>query len=261
MLLMKSIERFVSLLDCQTEKALQKAVIQVGNDFGFEQTLIALTFSHLISLDNAFIRGNFSTQWLDLYDRKQFVNIDPRVAHSVTRSTPLLVNPSIFSSKDQKEMYEEASSHGLRSGITLPFHGANGEVGMLCFSTGIMPSQRSECEILQVLPALSMMRDFAFEASLKFVKPPNHQPPPILTQRELECLKWCADGKSSWEIAQIFGCAESTVNFHFSNLRQKFHATSRRQVVVKAIHCGLLHSTPKWPQSLRESDKFKLQRC
>ena len=253
---MKITERFVSLLDCQTVELLQKAVIQIGSDFGFEQTLIAVVPERPTSLGEAFLRSNFSPQWLDIYDRRQLINIDPTVAHCVARSTPLFWEPSIFASKKQKEMGEEASRYGLRAGITLPFHGANGEIGVLCFAKDIRPSRRFQRNLLDVLPALSMMRDFAFEASLQFAKSPNHHPQPTLTQRELECLKWCASGKSSWEIAQIFNCSESAVNFHFSNLRHKFHATSRRQVVVKAIHCGLLHSTPKWPQSFRESDKL-----
>lgn len=253
---MKSIERFVSLLDCQTEEILQQAVIQAGTDFGFEQTLIAVVPERPTSLGDAFLRSNFSPQWLDIYDRKQLISIDPTVAHCVARSTPLFWEPAIFASKRQKEMGEEASRYGLRAGITLPFHGANGEIGVLCFAKNIRPSRRFQRNLLYVLPALSMMRDFAFEASLRFAKPSSNLPPPALTQRELECLKWCASGKSSWEIAQIFGCSESTVNFHFGNLRHKFHATSRRQVVVKAIHCGLLHNTPQWPKSFRESDNL-----
>ena len=88
---MKPIERAISLLDCQTEEALLQAVIETGCDFGFEQTLIAVAPAPPNSLDEAFFRGNISAQWLDIYDRKQLINIDPRVAHSITRSTPLLL--------------------------------------------------------------------------------------------------------------------------------------------------------------------------
>jgi len=39
----------------------------------------------------------------------------------------------------------------------------------------------------------------------------------------------------------MLGCAESTINFHFGNIRRKFNTTSRRQAVVKAIKLGLIH--------------------
>ncbi|HVW52726.1 MAG TPA: LuxR C-terminal-related transcriptional regulator [Trinickia sp.] len=37
---------------------------------------------------------------------------------------------------------------------------------------------------------------------------------PRLTPRELECLKWIAAGKSSWEISHIIGISEHGVLYH-----------------------------------------------
>ena len=90
-----------------------------------------------------------------------------------------------------------------------------------------------------------MMRDCAFQAALRFSTTTINPSAPALTHREMECLTWCSTGKSSWEIGQILKCTEATVNFHILNLRRKLHATSRRQAVVNAIHCGLLRRTPK----------------
>ncbi len=237
---MRTIERFTTLLECTTEGAWWASIFQIGKDYGFERTLIAIVPERSMSLGEAFLCSNYSTQWRNHYDGNQLVNIDPTVAHCVTRSTPLIWEPAIFANKKQKEMYEEASSYGLRSGITLPYHGANGELGILCFVNDAKPDKNFKRDALHSMPALSLMRDFAFDASLRFAKPCNRDPIPILTPREFECLKWCATGKSSWEIAKILCCSESAVNFHFGNLRHKFQAISRRQVVVKAIHCGLL---------------------
>lgn len=240
---MKSIERFAALLGCGTEAAWRESIFQLGRDFGYEQTLLAVLPDRNIPLKNAFLRSNYSPQWRTIYDTTELVHIDPTVTHCVTRSTPLLWEPGIFSSKQQQEMYEEASKHGLRSGLTLPFHGANGELGILCFSSDTKPGKLFQREALHSMPALSLLRDFAFESSLRFAQPPTCEPPPSVTRRELECLKWSAVGKSSWETAQILSCSEAAVNFHFGNLRRKFNATSRRQVLVKAIYLGLIHPT------------------
>ena len=62
-----------------------------------------------------------------------------------------------------------------------------------------------------------------------------------LTRRELEVLKWVMAGKSSWEISRITDCAEATVNFHISNIRQKFNVSTRQQALVKAIALGILN--------------------
>ena len=60
------------------------------------------------------------------------------------------------------------------------------------------------------------------------------------TPREQQVLLWCAYGKSSWEIGQILGCKESTVNFHVSNILRKFDVPTRVGAVIKAIRYGLL---------------------
>ncbi|WP_230380112.1 MULTISPECIES: helix-turn-helix domain-containing protein [Pseudomonas] len=64
--------------------------------------------------------------------------------------------------------------------------------------------------------------------------------PARLTPREQQVLLWCAYGKSSWEIGQILGCKESTVNFHVSNIMRKFDVPTRVGAVIKAIRYGLL---------------------
>ncbi|EKT4466775.1 helix-turn-helix transcriptional regulator [Pseudomonas putida] len=61
-----------------------------------------------------------------------------------------------------------------------------------------------------------------------------------LTPREKEVLLWCAYGKTSWEIGQIVGCKESTVNFHISNILRKFAVNTRVAAVIKALRYGLL---------------------
>lgn len=237
---MESIERFSTLLECNTEAAWMEAMFRLGSDYGYEQTLIAVVPDAQTTLEQAFLRSNYSPNWRNLYDEARLAYVDPTVTHCTTRSTPLIWEPDIFASNPQKAMYEEASSHGLRSGVTLPFHGANGELGILCFVSDTQPGNSFLRDTLQIMPELVLMRDFAFEASLRFAKPSPAHLPPSVTSRELECLKWGAAGKSSWEIARILNCSESTVNFHFGNIRRKFDATSRQQAVVKAIKLGLL---------------------
>ena len=56
-----------------------------------------------------------------------------------------------------------------------------------------------------------------------------------LTKRELECLKWCAVGKSYWETSVILEISERTVNFHMASVREKFGASSNAHAVAKGI--------------------------
>ncbi|RAI62649.1 helix-turn-helix transcriptional regulator [Pseudomonas fluorescens] len=67
------------------------------------------------------------------------------------------------------------------------------------------------------------------------------QTPPNLSAKEQEILKWCAIGKSSWEIGRILNCSEAGVNYHFCNIRRKFGVNSRWLALIKALEMGMIH--------------------
>lgn len=61
-----------------------------------------------------------------------------------------------------------------------------------------------------------------------------------LTQKEIECLRWCKEGKTNWEIGAIQRISEKTVEFHLSNAMRKLGATNRITAVVRGIKIGVL---------------------
>lgn len=65
--------------------------------------------------------------------------------------------------------------------------------------------------------------------------------PAQLTAKETQTLLWCFQGKTSWEIAKIQNCSESTVNFHFTNIRRKFDVSTRSAALLKAIELGFIN--------------------
>lgn len=241
---MKSIERFSDLMCCRTVEDWRHSVFKLGHDLGYEQTLLAIFPDRKLPLEAefAFLHSNYSSSWREKYDAEKLGYVDPTVSHCMNQSLPLIWSSEIFSARRQKEMYEEACGHGLRSGVTLPIHGARGEFGILCFVSDTKPVRRFQRDAYRRLSELTCLRDFILESAHRFMR--SSALPEIrtrLTPRELECLKWCAAGKSSWEIGRILQCSEATVNFHFGNIRRKFNTASRRQAVVKAIGMGLLH--------------------
>ena len=61
-----------------------------------------------------------------------------------------------------------------------------------------------------------------------------------LTPRELDCLHWFAEGKTSQEIGIILGISARTVNMHANSIIQKMDASNRINAVAKAIRLGLI---------------------
>lgn len=227
---------------CNSVAAWRDLIFKLGNDLGYEQMLLAIFPDRdtPVEAEFAFLHSNYSADWRSRYDAQKLGHVDPTVTHCATKSIPLIWSPDIFAASKQKEMYEEACGHGLRSGVTLPIHGGQGELGVLCFVTDIKPDKHFHKDAHRLLPELTYFRDFIFETSHRFMSSKSPEKLPHVTFCELECLKWCAAGKSSVAIARILNCSVATVDFHFSNLRTKFNVASRHQVVTKALLHGLI---------------------
>ena len=238
---MVELGQLMTLLKSNSEASWQASLFSLADGQGFNQVLYGAVGSRHARLENAFLHSNYSSEWRARYDADKLHYIDPTVAHCITSSVPIVWEPDTFSTPAQQALYEEACGHGVRSGITFPIHGPSGEFGVVSFASDARPSSDFDDNIVNLMPALSLIRDYAFESSLKFINAHNHaEPVPRLTKRELEVLNWVMVGKSSWEISKITVCSEATVNFHIGNIRQKFNVNTRQQALVKAISLGIL---------------------
>jgi len=62
----------------------------------------------------------------------------------------------------------------------------------------------------------------------------------ILTPLQIDVIYWIAQGKTDREIGQILGISPKTVNYHVERLKQRMGVSTRIQLVIACIHCGLL---------------------
>lgn len=211
-------------------------------NLGFEQMMFAVMPQPKTDPGNVFMLTSYQTAWREFYDKQNMIAVDPTVEYCFKTSTPLVWMPQSFKTDAQQSLYEEASSFGLRVGVTLPIHGRNGEVGMLTCVRDQAPGAAFVKDLGAKLGELTLLRDVAYESLNKFMiaDKKEDEEPPVLTARELDCLQWMAAGKTAWEVGRILGISEAGVNFHFSNLRTKFGVTKRNDVVVKAIRLGLV---------------------
>ncbi|SFD20823.1 helix-turn-helix transcriptional regulator [Massilia yuzhufengensis] len=230
----------LELMEAKDDLRWSECLFRLARSQGFEQTLFGVVPSRHVRFENAFTRSNYSSEWRSRYDANGFAYVDPTVGHCVTSTLPLVWAPSTFATGAPGALYEEASAHGIRSGVTLPVHGPNGELGMISFASDARPGIPFERSIMEVLPALSLVRDYAFASSAGLRDARPDPVLPRLTRREREVLQWVMVGKSSWEVARITNCSEATINFHLANVRQKFGVNTRQQAVVKAIALGLI---------------------
>ena len=233
-------DQFTGLLEAPTEENWSDTVFSMAKNIGFEQTLFAVLKSKDEPIENAFLRSNYAKDWRTTYDNQNLGYVDPTVTHCLKSNIPLLWTPDCFNKPAQQNMYEEATSYGLRTGIIFPIHGPNGEFGMMSFVSEHLDNPATQKDMMQSMASLAIIRDYVFESSKKFLNYRTQEAEIALTPRESEVIHWSVAGKSSWEISRILSCSESTVNFHLSNIRQKFNVNTKQQAIIKALKLGLI---------------------
>ena len=62
-----------------------------------------------------------------------------------------------------------------------------------------------------------------------------------LTERQLECLSWISEGKSSTDIGEILNISGRTVDYHVGEICQRLNVRTRMQAVAHAVRRGWLH--------------------
>lgn len=216
----------------------------LGANHGYRYATLAIFQSHEVPVEwrGAYLHTNAPREYLNRYDDENYGAIDPIAVHCMARSTPLRWSSATFSGEQQRKLYGDMQRFDMHSGIAFPYHGPCGEFGILCFLGRHSSVSALKAATSPELAELAYFRDVAMEVFTEFMRSGHgaKQDDIEVTSRELECLKWCAAGKSSWDIAQLMNCTEATVNYHFANIRRKFGASSRRMAVIKAIQLGFL---------------------
>ncbi|WP_434039084.1 helix-turn-helix transcriptional regulator [Pseudomonas aeruginosa] len=213
-------------LERSSGKLEWSAILQkMASDLGFSKILFGLLPKDSQDYENAFIVGNYPAAWREHYDRAGYARVDPTVSHCTQSVLPIFWEPSIYQTRKQHEFFEEASAAGLVYGLTMPLHGARGELGALSLSVEAENRAEANRFMESVLPTLWMLKDYALQsgAGLAFEHPVSK--PVVLTSRE---------------ISVICNCSEANVNFHMGNIRRKFGVTSRRVAAIMAVNLGLI---------------------
>ena len=135
--------------------------------------------------------------------------------------------------------WEDARSFGLRFGWAKACMDGGGVRGMLTLA------RSGEALTAQEVGHNEMkMRWLAHMAhgllSRIFTTRQAEQIQPNLTAREIEVLKWTADGKTSADISSLLDVSENTVNFHVKNAVFKLQTTNKTAATVRAAMLGLL---------------------
>lgn len=183
-----------------------------------------------------FLYSNYPQDWLEHYLREDFYQLDPVLKICRSPGKVWLWNNETMSGGQR--VFEDARMHGIYHGLSCSIMASNRSIGILSMSTGnslknIKLSAEIELKIQYVLDltmnALIEINDISM-ATTKL----------DLSERELEILKWTAEGKTSAEISLILSISENTVNFHQKKMQKRFNAPNKTQIASYAAAIGLI---------------------
>ena len=233
-----SLTRFEKIAEVPSLIELGNEIRKVSQYLGFSHYL----YGARVPLPNGeslqYIFSGYPEEWMATYQSEEYIKIDPIVEHCFFKSAniPLVWSDQVFDSPERKLFHEDAQGHGVATGLSVPVRGSKGEVALF---SGANPERGKEAMMHQVHIAGTMyvLGAYVHEAIRRLVFEPEQLSvqAPHLTAREMECLRWWVSGKSAWEISHILSLSERTVRFHLDNIKKKFGAQYKAQVVAKAI--------------------------
>jgi DNA-binding CsgD family transcriptional regulator len=183
---------------------------------------------------------NWPEDWAKLTEERNFRIRNPVLAAALRRMDPFTwvdINDKRKKPATEQEIWNTASEWGWINGFVVPVHGPGGY-----FSCVSMASKEPNLDLsaerrayLYLIALLAHERCYALDEDSR-----RADQPPALSERELECMRWVAAGKSDWEIGMILTISSSTVRFHVDSARRKLDATTRPQAVATLVARGLL---------------------
>ncbi|MCL9773844.1 autoinducer binding domain-containing protein [Vibrio methylphosphonaticus] len=219
--------------------SLNKKLYEVTDVLDFEHFLFAVSVPVTLMRAENVVLTNQPINWREFYENHEVMYFDQVVLHCRNSTAPILWNDvSKNGPRENKNVVKLASDFGLGDGITVPLRANFGCLGLLSFSNRKNSALLSNESTLLATYVGSLVADYINDVRRVVCQQQTGFVESNLTLREQICLAWVAEGKSSWEVSQIIGCSERTVNFHIQNASEKLNAFSRTQAVSKALLTG-----------------------
>lgn len=217
---------------------------QHARQLGFDHFVYALRVPVQFSDSRLVLVDGYPASWVAHYFEQGHYRHDPVMAYCARHIVPVAWSDlPLDGAGAARRMMDEASEFGLKTGVTMPVHTPHGEFGVLSFSMNRV-GREADAAVQQALPFVQLLGGHVHEALRRVAGLGVAADQPALTERERECLRWAADGKSSWEIGQLLKVSERTANFHLNNAMAKLGVNTRQHAVARAAMHGLIQPKP-----------------
>jgi LuxR family transcriptional regulator, quorum-sensing system regulator BjaR1 len=130
-------------------------------------------------------------------------------------------------------LVELLSMNNMSFGYCVPTHSCKGQRGFVILTSPEHPA----CNQMDGVTVNCVK---LYDGLAGVLEAEDEKPDFGLNRREIECLHWSAEGKSSSEISTIINLSEHTVNHYLIACCKKLDAVNRVQAVAKAMRHGVI---------------------
>jgi DNA-binding CsgD family transcriptional regulator len=229
-------------------KPLSDVVQRVVRELGFESFVYGISLAKTHRRDERFyVWGTVPKPWLQEYDQKSYIEIDPRVCYGWDELPPPLVWDATIANGDPiiELFLNRAAIHGIGSGIAVYLRDDIGKV-MVALSgpeRHLTDERRAAiCSNTGCIMHLASLFHWVFVKQVVARGIPPAQEGHPLSERELSCLQFAAHGMTSKDIGLKLGIKQRTANFHFANIISKLGALNRQEAIATALVHGLIRA-------------------
>ena len=225
-------------LSCRSEAELCSNTLKRIEEYGFDFFFFRMIPRLGNITTNSKVITNYPNDYVERYEKGLLSQKNPLVTHCQLSILPIIWSPDVFS--EAPDQWRATQNCGLTYGWSQSVHDPSGVVSMLSLARKNTPVTEDEFsdKAANVLWLCNQLHSAMLERCHLHHRLDIHII--RLSSRELEVLKWTAEGKIASDIGMILGLSTRTVNFHISTAMKKLGANNKTSAVVMAAKSGLL---------------------
>ena len=222
---------------CQTRAELLECWKQAARQYGLDHVTLAIAPTAQDKTLGPLVRETtLPVDYCREFDRQGYLRYCPTVPH-ISRT---IMHATWWLGADGKSpdfecpasMAELMRTYDLCSGILFSLTAIDGTRYVVRYDGKRPPLPQED------INELSMLTTQAFDVFDRLRRTASNVN--VLSARELEVLRWTAQGKTSLEIGQILSLSDHTVNAYMTNAIRKLDCVNRTQLVAKAIRMKII---------------------
>jgi len=235
---------------------LVPALRKVVANLGFESFMYGLSTTTLPRRDALiYFFATLPREWSLLYERENYIEVDPRVSMAMRHSAPVpwdqdiaIANALPQHHPRVRQFLADAARYGVRSGVVWGLRNPHNH-GVLVVLNSSEPifgaSQRASLarNIGDVLTFGMYFHEF-FMRNFVNTGIPSRLRGAALSPREISVIELVARGLTADDIALKLGITARTIRFHMDSARTKMGALNREEAVAIAAKAGLINVLP-----------------